>query len=92
MINDKKIREYILSIIEDEGDLMRLDEIISEVKACETNLSEVEQVIKALDLLLKETQAIADGMISMAYDMKYGTLEERHGITIEEIQEANRKK
>ena len=92
MINDRKIREYILSIIEDEDDLSRLDEIISEVKACEPNLSEVEQVIKSLDLLLKETQAIANGMINMSFDMKYGSLEERHGITIEEIKEAHRKK
>lgn len=94
MINNQKLRAMVEAQTKNlhEDDVVRLYDFISEIKEDEPKLTEFDVVIKAFAMLIEETEAVRDGMKTMAYDMKYGTLEERHGITIEEIEEAHRKK
>ena len=69
MIEDKRIRDYVESILESEEDLIRVNDIISQIKIEEPELSEAECVIKSLEQLSDEVTAEANGMFSMAISM-----------------------
>lgn len=93
MIKNKKLRAILEAQTKNlhSDDVVRLYHFISEIKEGEPKLSEFDVVSKAFSMLLEETSQVAEGMRSMLDDMTYGTLEERHGITVEEIKEAHRK-
>ena len=70
MIEDKRIRDYVESILESEEDLIRVNDIISQIKIEEPELREAECVIKSLEQLSDEVTAEANGMFSMAKSMR----------------------
>lgn len=70
MMEDKRIRDYVESILETEEDLIRLNDIISEIKVEKPELSEIECVIEALEQLSNELKGAAYGMFSMAKSIR----------------------
>ena len=70
MIENKTIREFVDTLIQEEEDMVRLNDIISEIKADEPDLTEIEQVAKAIKYLVEELQAAAEGMIDMGISLR----------------------
>ena len=93
MIQNKKLRAILEAQTKNlhKDDVERLYDFISQIKEDEPELSEFDVVTKSFAMLIEETSRAAEGLTSMADDMTYGTLEQRYGITIEEIKEAHRK-
>mgnify|MGYP007038827025 CR=1 FL=1 len=70
MIKGERIRDYVESVLNNDDDLERVNEIVLEIKTDEPGLSEVEYMIRALDQLSFELKGAADGMFSMAKSMR----------------------
>jgi hypothetical protein len=102
MIHDKKLRAIVEAQTKNlhEDDVQRLYDFIAEIKADEPELSEFDQVTKAFNMLIDETTAVANGLKSIAKDMRvfddlgipFVSKPDRFGVTIDEIKEAHRKK
>jgi len=102
MIKDEKLRAILKAQTKNlhKDDVERLYDFISEIKTDEPELSEFDQVTKAFAMLIIETTACSDGLMSMANDMRvfdeigipFVSEADRFGTSIDEIKEAHRKK
>jgi hypothetical protein len=70
MIQNKTLKDFVDSIIEEEEDMVRLNDIISEIKTDEPDLDEPKVVGKAIKYLVEELQAAAEGMIDMGSKLR----------------------